>query len=1052
MQGSYRHIACLLRWPFMLALGLVLFLSTQRLQAQNTKGDRPAGTNKETRQTRFKTKSRQGDKAKTKDITGRKLRTKNKSSANSANVSYPKPRTATKSPRQGREKAGEAFRPVYSNKPRDDQRNERASTPAKRVQVRSASANTSRRNIYPQQGTRSISAQSSSRNIYTGRSNRFTNNPSAKPRDPQGISGSTPKRRVQVRSTTARSSKQNVYSSRTYRYVNNPSRKPKDTQRASVRTASGQRVKVRSISSQVKKQNSNSKQGGTFKNYRSPVIQKPASNKTELARLQKLGSRPLSSAGKRTTVTPRSASKSFIRNKSLNPFAGFFRVERKEGQVTGKDIAGRTLRTRNYQSPPQPILEPSAEDPYRGRKRTGDRVYKGPAAGTYKSASRLQPKAWIGDVAGRKVRGRNYESKKISSNAPIYPPRLTQPKTGDHPRNKRLPNSGFKSYTATGKVGNALPAKAPGKNTGQLGQYQSKLSGRKPQSGGGSISGRIWNNNGQPIINRQPGIGAKNINYAGNMKVGKPLKGGGSVSGKVWNNNGQPIINRQPGIGAKNINYAGNMKADKPLKGGGSISGKVWNNNGQPIINRQPGIGVKNINYTGNIPASKPVKGGGSISGKQWNNNNLPIATRVPSDAAKQAGLFRGDAKRHATITIMSNQGEEFTGFIKRGKYQRSPYQHADANLKKEQKNAASAGGLHIEMKQPGWARNKNAHEDALLKKDPGSNVFKTGGLQVRVQSPGYKQNPNANQAAAMKRKPSKESLLVDNLTVKMNQPGWVQNKNAHKDALLKKDPGSNVFKTDGLQVRVQSPGYKQNPNAHDASIMKRKQSKESFLIDNLTVKMKQPGWVQNKNAHKDALLKKDPGSNVFKTDGLQVRVQSPGYKQNPNAHDASIMKRKQSKESFLIDNLTIKMKQPGWARNKNAHEDALLKRDPSQSVFATQNIYGKIRAYEYIRNPSSSQAALKVREPGKAFAKAANYQGNIKMQKFNFLKHPDYHPDAYFVKINKNNVKDERDLLTNIRLLWAKVFRKNETQPENIKEKVHKPRYDRREVGLWYD
>ena len=161
----------------MLALGLFFLLSAQALQAQNTKGDRPAGTNKETRQTRFKTKSRQGDKAKTKDIAGRKLRTKNKSSANSANVSYPKPRTATKSPRQGKEKAGEAFRPVYSNQPRDNQRSQRTSAPTKRVQVRSATANTSRRNVYPQQATRSITAQSSSLNVYTGRSNRFYNNP-----------------------------------------------------------------------------------------------------------------------------------------------------------------------------------------------------------------------------------------------------------------------------------------------------------------------------------------------------------------------------------------------------------------------------------------------------------------------------------------------------------------------------------------------------------------------------------------------------------------------------------------------------------------------------------------------------------------------------------------------------------------------------------------------------------------------------------------------------------------------------------------------------------
>ncbi len=31
-----------------------------------------------------------------------------------------------------------------------------------------------------------------------------------------------------------------------------------------------------------------------------------------------------------------------------------------------------------------------------------------------------------------------------------------------------------------------------------------------------------------------------------------------------------------------------------------------------------------------------------------------------------------------------------------------------------------------------------------------------------------------------------------------------------------------------------------------------------------------------------------------------------------------------------------------------------------------------------------------------------------------------------------------------------GKLFRKNETQPDNLKEKNHRPRYDKREKGLW--
>jgi hypothetical protein len=42
--------------------------------------------------------------------------------------------------------------------------------------------------------------------------------------------------------------------------------------------------------------------------------------------------------------------------------------------------------------------------------------------------------------------------------------------------------------------------------------------------------------------------------------------------------------------------------------------------------------------------------------------------------------------------------------------------------------------------------------------------------------------------------------------------------------------------------------------------------------------------------------------------------------------------------------------------------------------------------------------------------------------------------------------------MLTNFKLWWAKLFKKSETQPDHLKEKYKKPRYDKREEGLWYD
>ena len=73
-------------------------------------------------------------------------------------------------------------------------------------------------------------------------------------------------------------------------------------------------------------------------------------------------------------------------------------------------------------------------------------------------------------------------------------------------------------------------------------------------------------------------------------------------------------------------------------------------------------------------------------------------------------------------------------------------------------------------------------------------------------------------------------------------------------------------------------------------------------------------------------------------------------------------------------------------------------------------------------------------------------------MKKFDLFGKRGLHPDAQFVKTNKNNVAGEKDAFTNFRLWWARLFKKNETQPDHLKDKGHKPRYDKGEQGMWND
>ena len=155
-----------------------------------------------------------------------------------------------------------------------------------------------------------------------------------------------------------------------------------------------------------------------------------------------------------------------------------------------------------------------------------------------------------------------------------------------------------------------------------------------------------------------------------------------------------------------------------------------------------------------------------------------------------------------------------------------------------------------------------------------------------------------------------------------------------------------------------------------------------------------------------------------------------------------------------MAEGLQIKVRQAEYGRKPKAAEGSLPGIKPSKtSVKANEYARSVRRNWDYIRNPSSAEEALKTREPGKAFARVSAFQGNVKMHKYVlFEKNRASHPDTKFIKLNKNNVDEERDVLTNLKLWWARLFKKEETQPENLKYKGKKPRYDKGEQGMWYD
>lgn len=703
--------------------GLVVLFSLPSL-AQERGGDRPVNNKGKVRETRFKSRNKQGDRPRTKDVAGRRVRTKGKSSVDRARASYPTPKTARAAKRkQGVDRAGKPLSPIYGGRPRDNQK------PWK-----------------------------------------------------DGIFG----RRVHVRSATGQA--RNVYS-----------------------------------------------------------------NRTQLATL-KIKQKPPGDYGRgKKKVVPRSASRAYLRHKSINPIARFSRKHKRGDQAILTDLAGRKPRGKNFETPRQPVV--SAPDPYRGRKRIGDRPYRG-HGGTVMTSGIKTPKAWKGDITGRRIR--KSDARTRTQTGGRIPGRLqaTEPRLGDRRLHNKRRGVGYRTATVSGEKrpgGRALPGKTPGRGimgVGGLTVKTPRQNPRTPGRAGTSRSGKGWNNQGTPLPVRQPAAGSVGAGtFQGNTKWRRPLtprRAGTSKSGVLWNNKGRAIAGKPPTSADQRAGaFQGNMKLQRPMKprnAGKSNSGKLWNNDGTPLVGKVPPRSARtHAIFQGNIKGGKPLtprKAGTSKSRESWNNDGMPLAGKAPPRSTRTQGTFQGNIKGGRPDTPR-NVGESKSGVL--------------------------------------W---------------------------------------NNNETPIKSRPPS--------------------------------------------DINVAASRYKGN-----------------------------------------------------------VRLSGFGR---------------------------------SYVKNPNASALALKKLRPEKNTYDVAGIKSRTRSYHYIRNPASADGALKVREPGRAFAKASSYQGNIRMRKFDVFGRRNLHPDSQFVKINKNNVKGEKDVLTGLRLWWSRTFKKNDEQPEHLKAKPGKPRYDKGEEGMWYD
>jgi hypothetical protein len=810
----------LLLWVAMVVL---LVVSTSSF-AQNTKGDDPA--TKTSRETRFKSKPKKKEaKPKNKRITpaGRTQSTSAARGPSEKERAWTGDITGRKVPAARSSKAAQKNQNVYQPSgrrtssgpsPSDDARSADGGKPPKRIQARSSSSQA--RNVYPRKGPYARTPQQPSsgdrpyktqagasaqpkvrsssdraRNVYPTRG-PYVAKTTIPSRDdsPRNWKSSAPTRPL-ARTSTGKTS--NVYPKRgPYVAKTQPPARGDQPMRWTGSTVN--KPKVRSASGSAR---------NTF-SARGPFV----SNASPQPRM-----RENPPGKKRQRKEALSASKPYIRGTSINPNAGFWNIRRKGEQAHIGDIAGKPLRSRNYQSPTQGIQGKagSAYDIYRKSRKSGD-VAIGKTKGGYETATK-GPTAWQGDISGRNVRYRNFSSKgKVAAGQPLSVGRKSDTRATE-------------KYTAPNKMFMRGAVSASGQSWNNDGK---PLTGRSPEKarssakyvpankmfmrGAVSASGRSWNNDGKPLTGRSPEKARSSAKYVPANKMF--MRGAVSASGRSWNNDGKPVSGRTPGKLSVEGKY---MPPNKMyMRGPMSASDRSWNNDGKPVTGKGPGKAAFAYgSFQGNVKTRKPEKGGGSVSGQLWNNSGNPIAVRTPG----------------------RTQGENYSGNIRR------------TNLRND------------------YIRNPNSARAALLKVRPGKSTFMYEFDPVRVKQPAYADKKHAPKSVMPGITPGKSTTQAS-MAVRGARMDWryIQNKSASDKALKVKEPGKEVD-----EYSTYSKGMKQNwkyihnPSAADQSLDVRNPGKAFARVTDYqgNIKMKKVDFSSRKELHPDAKFVKTNKNNV---------------------------------------------------------------------------------------------------------------------------------------------------------------------------------------------
>ncbi|MTI41786.1 hypothetical protein [Fulvivirga lutimaris] len=732
-----------------------------------------------------------------------------------------------------------------------------------------------------------------------------------------------------------------------------------------------------------------------------------------------------SSVAKKALSRPRYTSRPSEKAKrvSINPrFSNRPRERAWKGNSSGRAINTRSKRItftgkKSYQGGRfQSASRPSE------RRIKSTRVSPRSASGNYNVRKRKTPynafrrqkgweKAFKGDITGRTFRTKRTEGRPGVKKQP-QPKYSSKGRKGDRPYSGGF-GGGFKSATRKPErawkkdiSGNKLRIRTSKRPKFKGAQFSIYPQGNKRRNdkaykgkikGGGykSISSRKEIAGKKTSGSEPPGAGtAKGFKFQGNIKTKKPKKGGGSISAKLRNNNGRAIQGRgTTGQDIKSAKFQGGIKYNKPKKGGGSVARNNWNNRGSSITKVSNNKQDKSIKaFQGNVKTGKPLKGGGSVARNNWNNKGKSTTQPNNSEQSRLTRSFQGNIK----------SGKPLKGG---GSVARNNWNNKGKSISKPSQTLEGRRALSF---------------------------------QGNIKSKKYDKNPAA----------SNNSLKVKIFKNKKEVANYQGNTKRTKYTGGAYDALSGTYKGD---IKRKSK-YQKNPNAAKESL----KVKQALKNDKQTGKYQ--GFVKGSSNYKknpasanEALKVKAPKKNYFKSGNFDGRTKVMwSVKQNPNSSKESLKNIVPSKETNKGSQFQGRTKVT-WSvkRNPNSSKESLKNIAPSKATAKGSRFEGRYKIVgSYARKPHAVKDALKGVGPSRAAIKAADYQGNIKMSKKSMA---DRHP-SYRYSRNNNSSTAEKQKLFSFKLLFAKWFKKNEGQPDNVKQKERRPRFDKKERDIWYE